>query len=64
MFEARRMKIEGKFAVAGTLNGQIYVKKSSDGEKIFINSLCELEELGNMKAVNIANENVSSLSNE
>lgn len=64
MFEARRMKKEGKFAVAGTLNGQIYVKKSSDGEKIFINSLCELEELGNMKAVNIANENVSSLSNE
>lgn len=48
MFHAKTLKREGKFHHAGSLNGRIYVKKSDDSQKIFVNNLCELKELAKL----------------
>lgn len=63
VYHARQMKKEGKFSNVGTLNGQVFVKKIPGGDKIFINSLCEVEELGKMSNENLTN-NLQKLNRE
>ena len=45
IFQARKMMKDGKFAKVGTLNGKIFIRKEEKGQKIFINSICEMEDL-------------------
>jgi hypothetical protein len=45
IFRARELKRAGKFFKAGSVNGQIYIMKAKEGDKIFIANISELEEL-------------------
>jgi hypothetical protein len=54
--KARELKNGKKFVKVGTVNGEIYVMKSLEGDKIFINDLMEMEELANISQINLVNE--------
>lgn len=62
IYSARQLKKAGKFSNAGTMNGQVYVKKTPEGAKIFINSICEMEELGKMSN-DVVTNNLQKLNN-
>lgn len=59
MYNARELMRAGKFSKVGTLNGQIYVRLAADGDKIFIDSLAEMEEIARMSV----SKSTSSISN-
>lgn len=60
IFKARQLKKAGKFSNVGSMNGQIFVKKSNDSQKIFINNLCEMEEISALSAQQISERVKSS----
>lgn len=63
VYSARQMKKAGTFSSVGTMNGQVFVKKTQDGAKIFINSQCEMEELGRMSNEKLTN-NLQNINNQ
>lgn len=48
LYHARQMKKDGKFAAVGSIDGKIFVKKASLGQKIFLNSVNELNDLARL----------------
>lgn len=48
LYEARQNKRAGKIHSTGTYNGRVFIRKIDKTPKIFINSLCELEELAKL----------------
>lgn len=50
IYHARVQKKAGKFLKVGSLNGKIYVVKSTNSQKIFINTILEMETIARMSA--------------
>lgn len=60
IYQARQMKRDGKFAKVGSFNGRVYVTKANDSQKIYVNNLCEMEEIAKLSSKDISDR----LSNE
>lgn len=60
VYKAKELMRAGKFSNVGTLNGQVYVKKAADGEKIFIDSFVNMEEIAKMSVSDLTAKIVSS----
>lgn len=58
VYQARQLMKAGQFAKVGTINGKVYVKKSSSGQKIFIQNIMEMEGIAKLPQENIANSSV------
>lgn len=45
LYRAKQLRKEGKFSNTGTLDGQVFVRATRGGDKIFVRSIFELDEL-------------------